>query len=381
MQVKLAVQILSHTVAAGMYAKISQGLTPEAVVTANVIAKMDKLFDTLNSDTADLRRGKPLATNMKCSTRNITFINEMKLFFKNISFIGSSRKPPSQEGWVWTLNGVERLWNVLRQKHNTIKSLATRRLQQDPLENLFGCIRGNCGSNHNPTSGQFKAGLKTAILSNLSQMGGGNCEMDQNETIINNFKSFLKPCVRNTQQIADTAADPISSNQSAFNDIDENILEECSGEIQACTYVCGFIIKKFKHECNACKLIFTTTEQSIMHTFNTFKEYNDLKQVLNYANKNFVMCGEICATIVNTYLKINAHKKGLMKNIITVIKEKMNFDFLNECMEHKNTNLNYIIKSVILIIIKRYCIIRNRSFSEETSMNALKKKINILQHL
>ncbi|KAL3613000.1 Protein kinase C, brain isozyme [Castilleja foliolosa] len=58
MKVKLAAQVLSHSVAAGMFAKISEGvLTAEATVTAALISKMDQLFDCLNSDTADLRRG------------------------------------------------------------------------------------------------------------------------------------------------------------------------------------------------------------------------------------------------------------------------------------------------------------------------------------
>lgn len=72
------------------------------------------------------------------------------------------------------------LWESLRQKHPSIKSLATRRLQQDALENLFGCIRANCSSNCSPTNGQFIADLKTSILSNLSHVDYGNCELDSN---------------------------------------------------------------------------------------------------------------------------------------------------------------------------------------------------------
>lgn len=61
-----------------------------------------------------------------------------------------------------------------------MKSLETRRLQQDALENLFGCIRANCGCNMNPTAVQFVAGFKTAILSNLAHITIGNCESDEN---------------------------------------------------------------------------------------------------------------------------------------------------------------------------------------------------------
>ncbi|CAG4978655.1 unnamed protein product [Parnassius apollo] len=46
MRVKLAAQVLSHSVAAGIYSKIAKGDIPtEAVATANLITYMDELFD------------------------------------------------------------------------------------------------------------------------------------------------------------------------------------------------------------------------------------------------------------------------------------------------------------------------------------------------
>ncbi|CAG4951557.1 unnamed protein product [Parnassius apollo] len=78
MKVKLAAQVLSHSVAAGMYAKISQGeLSSEAVTTANVIANMDKLFDSTLLEVSDtntlddigLGRGKGPLTNEVNSPR------------------------------------------------------------------------------------------------------------------------------------------------------------------------------------------------------------------------------------------------------------------------------------------------------------------------
>ncbi|CAK1597856.1 unnamed protein product [Parnassius mnemosyne] len=50
MRVKLAAQVLSHSVAAGIYSKIAKGDMPtEAVATANVIKNMDELFDGVNA--------------------------------------------------------------------------------------------------------------------------------------------------------------------------------------------------------------------------------------------------------------------------------------------------------------------------------------------
>ena len=42
--------------------------------------------------------------------------------------------------------------------------LEARNLNQDPLENTLGVIRLHCGSNNNPTVGQFVDALKTSII-------------------------------------------------------------------------------------------------------------------------------------------------------------------------------------------------------------------------
>lgn len=146
-----------------------------------------------------------------------------------MKFIGCARKPPSQEGWIWTLNGIERLWHNLTLKHK-IKSIATQRLQQDALENLFGCIRGNCGSNANPTCGQFVAGLKTSILSRLANMGTtGNCKTDNN-VIINNFDTLLSVSQPTHIQHTETSHSSISNESVNVHstlsfEIDEALIE------------------------------------------------------------------------------------------------------------------------------------------------------------
>ncbi|CAG4934578.1 unnamed protein product [Colias eurytheme] len=107
MKVKLAAQVLSHSVAAGMYSKIATGDMPsDATPTANLIAKMDMLFDSVNAYTPDLR-GKKFSTNIKERTEHIALFREMKVIFKNLVFLECRSQPPSKEGWIWTLNGLE----------------------------------------------------------------------------------------------------------------------------------------------------------------------------------------------------------------------------------------------------------------------------------
>lgn len=120
---------------------------------------------------------------------HLEHLKKMYDFFENCTFVGCHCLPPSKEGWVWTIKSILRLYNNLKIKHK-IKALCTHRLQQDSLENLFGTIRGNYGSNYNPTSGQFVAGLKTAIQSNLAYLGSGNCKVDDCSSM-SDYKEFL----------------------------------------------------------------------------------------------------------------------------------------------------------------------------------------------
>ncbi|CAH2088509.1 unnamed protein product [Euphydryas editha] len=191
----------------------------------------------------------------------------MKRFFVTLKFIGSSHKPPSKEGWIWTINGVERLWRNLVQKH-PIKTLATRRLQKHALENLFGCIRENCCSNTYPTCEQFVAGIKTAIL------------ISQPKQQTNN----------------DSVASASSTTTSAlYSEVDEAININ-DPEIQACAYVAE------KIPVNNC---------------------------------------ETCRKIFHTKMKI---------------------------------------WNVFFLCMKRFCILKNRSFAEEASDSSLKRKVKIILH-
>jgi len=71
--------------------------------------------------------------------------------------------------------------------------LETRSLNQDPLENTSGVIRLHCGSNNNPTAGQFADALKTSIINGPAYIGlrNANCEDDDTE-LLNNIHYLLK---------------------------------------------------------------------------------------------------------------------------------------------------------------------------------------------
>jgi hypothetical protein len=58
-------------------------------------------------------------------------------------------------------------------------------MNEDPLENIFGAICLHCGSNSNPSVGQFVDALKTGIISGLAFRGlrGTNCKEDDSSLL------------------------------------------------------------------------------------------------------------------------------------------------------------------------------------------------------
>lgn len=364
-----------------MIVYLFSGILPtDAGTTANLISKVDCLFDALNADSADLRRGKKFSQNLSDRSPHLKFFKEMCSEIKKLEFIGAKQRPPSQDGWLQTMIGVERLWKNLKNKYPTeVGSLATRRLQQDPLENFFGCVRGNCGSNANPTVAQFVSGFKTAIVSSITHTNSRtNCESDQNN-ILSNLNHFLTSQKRQPSE-RDHDAEEESQSSAILVDLenhDPNIMES---DEQACAYVCGYIIKRMNLSCTHCLQSLASEDRNSSHLFVSYKEYDE-KERLRYANDALIKCTEACASIMYSYLNENAHLSDLKSKIINIWREHINFEFTNHCQAHSTNITNTIMCSVFHICINRFCVKKNRMFSEEASRSSLRRKINILQHV
>jgi hypothetical protein len=82
---------------------------------------------------------------------------------------------------------AQHVWRTA--KEVDFKCPHTRSLNQDPLENTFGAVYSYCGSNNNPTVGQFVDALKTNIISGHAFRGlcGINCE-DDGATLLDNLQ-------------------------------------------------------------------------------------------------------------------------------------------------------------------------------------------------
>lgn len=166
MNVKLATQIFSSTVATAIYSSIHTDLFTEEEQTSvygtyRFISNMDRLFNFLNSHNVY----NPNPDNSAISKTSNVFNNmlEMREWVKTWIKIG--RKAYCFDGLIQTINGIELLWNNIKDSQDF---LLTARLNQDPLENLFLIIRNNKGSyEKNPSVYRFQSNIKVISFHNM----------------------------------------------------------------------------------------------------------------------------------------------------------------------------------------------------------------------
>lgn len=90
-------------------------------------------------------------------------------------------------------------------KNKNIKQLITRHINQDSLENFFGCIRATGYKNINPTCTGVGAAYKVLLINNLSsrQSLGRNCEDTCDGQLLFTLQQFISRTKREIINIED----------------------------------------------------------------------------------------------------------------------------------------------------------------------------------
>ena len=178
MKVKLATQVLSHSVAAGLNMAVSGGLlSASAAGTAEMVSKFDEIFYCLNSST--FNTPKELNRPITASSTHVQDMEEMIEYVKKIKVVD----PANQKDVTSILKCLNALQITLKSTLEVWKSikesatfLCTRRINQDPLENFFGTIQQQGGNCDTPTALQFSRAFRKLFFNQyLLPMGTGNC--------------------------------------------------------------------------------------------------------------------------------------------------------------------------------------------------------------
>ena len=276
MKVKLASQVFSHSVAAGIFTNVAlNGLPSEAAGTAELIERIDKIFDCANSSSS--RSNKFSRRPISITSSHVTDMTEGIQFFKSLKIIndatGQDRTSSLKciTGWCLTLNAMISLWRKLYDE-GAISFLATRRLNQDPLENFFGAIRQQGGNSDNPTAIQFKRAYRKLFHTNLLTIASGNCETDKDKPLVElgnlqGFATSLSEPNDNASQLM------CISNEYRAEQVEEKLIKK-----NAVAYVAGYLLRKtfLKHKCPVCESALTDQTESYNETktFLLYKAYD-----------------------------------------------------------------------------------------------------------
>ena len=253
------------------------GLLPShASGTADLILKLDKIFDCLNS--SSFKSFKPENRPITRESEHNQWLGEMCSFVRSIKVhnpitgkdVTSTLK--CLKALEMTLNSTMLLWKSIQ---TSVTFLCTRRLNQDPLENFFGCIRQQGGNNDNPTPVQFTRAFRKLFYDNLLSPTTGNCTAD--------VDTILVGCASSNEKVKHEAEANHVAISQIFNIIAESdyklsSVEENLMSTNALTYVAGYILKKClqEHQCQSCLEVLTANQlDNPNKLFCYFKAYKD----------------------------------------------------------------------------------------------------------
>ncbi|KAM7282946.1 uncharacterized protein ISCGN_000143 [Ixodes scapularis] len=256
MKVKRATQVLSASVCLAILSLVYAKELPEAAMaTAYFCDRMDRLFDCLNSSQFKKTGQKLRHAILKGESEILDFLHQQLAWISTWKF-QSRRQPQTTIGWQVTIRSVLMLWDELSNSYD-FKFLLTRRLQQDPLENIFGAIRQMLGCNTNPNVNQFTSGLKHIGIKKLFRLSNNGNVEDEKADLLKELPIFS----HHESSIADNVEcfpvdnfPPLEDISELASDIRSNIIDD------SCTYyVGGYLIKLFLEQttrsCGCSKLL------------------------------------------------------------------------------------------------------------------------------
>jgi hypothetical protein len=227
-KVKLATQILSHSVAAGFRALVSfKIMSEEGNETADFVEKIDTLFDLLNIST-DCDRNK-VDKSGRFLIENLGVLDKCFEFIKSIE-VPTKKRPDCLRGLALTLRGIGHLIKDLRQEG--YQYVLKRNLQQDDLENFFSVLRMKGGRSKNPTSREFRHNFKFVFIKSfLKRSRSSNCRDKDSENI--NFDLTLLSSLFESKISSEHEADSVVSFFS-----ESELQELCGVDVQGKALSC-----------------------------------------------------------------------------------------------------------------------------------------------
>ena len=318
MKVKLATQVFSHSVSAGIATYVALcGLPSRAVGTAELLSKFDKIFDCCNS--LSFKDSKIARQPLTASSPHLQEMQEGFNFGKSIKVLNSSTgddhtsKLRCLKGWCITLRAISGIWEKLKTEHE-ISFLVTRQLNQDPLENFFGSIRQQGGNSDNPTPIQFKSAYRKLFHTNLLTVSSANCEHDENEPLAQ---------LSDIQELPEIPREGPGPLKIVSTDYSSEHIENRVFKDNAMAYVAGYLLRKTfeQHKCEKCAILADENGIQDKSTFLMFKAYDSdstFSGLVVPSDEMFAYANQLENAFLQYFSKIKK-TKGIGKEITEIL--------------------------------------------------------------
>ena len=409
MRVSLATEVLSHSSAVALQAyTMFQKLPPEANCTADFVARIDCLFDILNSRSTKIAHKfkKPLTAN---SDEQFSFLSDSIEWIAKWKFVHVHNKTekaslPFHNGLLLTAKAVQQLTMFLLAECN-FKFVLTSRFNQDIVENWFSCIRQKGLNNDSRTAWEYESASKSVCVNWLLQgcSSRSNCELDFDKFVglislptVNRqspgvLQSPPSAVSANNQNIVSDAGDtePVDdfdtdfdvpddwSHVCALTDVDENVV----------AYIAGYMMRKAsrRSDCDRCLTEYNHCVQntrdglydSVAHAqFVKLKTYDWAKHGLVVPSPAlFSLCCSLERVVSYSVEQLccGSNIACSLKQCILTSVDLYSFDIDCACSEQRRQQLDYFVTLYSRVRIHHYVRIRNRELKQFAQTGKVKR--------
>lgn len=382
MKVACASQVFSQRVAASMKCMSRFGgvapnectIDHEASQTAELLLFFDKLFDSVNGNDVRPQLGKELRSAISSKSQHILFWDAAidilrSMYFKSPNSNKTS-VPPSLN-WIFSLRGLKCIWKRLQE--DGFKYLLPRRLNQDPLENFFGCIRSHGVRNTNPTCNSFVSSFKSLLINNFlsPHSAGCNCQAEDGSAgVLDTFKTF----VTENEEISFIPPEvhtPVFESSSIVRK--SSFLGQCTK-----AYVAGYVASKIcikTKSCLQCRNLLTSTNLSCDAVIVSRAYHPGL---LKTPSTNFMKYFQIIVHKITETIPATIALYGVKQRLIQIVMATEMPSTLF-CEQHKDL-ISFLIRLSVNIILFSYVKDVNRHLNgqnaRQESADALKSLAN-----
>lgn len=395
MKVDLAVQTLSESTAASIDFLMKKG-EPEflgAEPTVRFVQIFNSLFDIFNSRGDQNDNPFKNALSIANASQVFDFFDQSIDYIKQLQVKGRSGRlfkvckttiSTGFKGYIIDMTSLKMMFQDFVQDQLIITMIETRKLQQDPIEILFGQIRKKCGNNDNPTSEVFSSSFRN-ILAQRTVLNSkfANCESSDNISFSNPYSNILtitsrrkpveKVSIEDYEGISEEQIELLYSKMSEIEAMESNReTDELSDHAiaQAAQLIESKISRTKHYTCELCAKIFIE---------NTRKTDNLLvKPQLEPCHSTFLICKH-----ADKFLKMMLLDGSMKFEVIYhEILRTLDFDELyfesdfETHLEHKVFLIRYVIDEYIKIKGRHIA----KTLNVKEHGNSLRVKLNKLMH-